>query len=255
MDLGLRGRSVLVGGSSRGIGYAIARAFLIEGASVCITGRDEPALTAARKALDSLGRVVARPGDLLAPDAAADAVRAVHEAFGGLDVLVCNVGSGTGRAGWELTEDDWGALFEINFHASRRLAEAALPAMVAAGRGSVVFIGSIVGIESARAPITYSAAKAALVSYSNNLARHVARHGVRVNAVAPGNVLVDGGSWARKLADRPDQVRQFIDTEVPLGRFGTADEIASVVTFLASERAAFVTGACVVADGGQTRSY
>jgi 3-oxoacyl-[acyl-carrier protein] reductase len=127
--------------------------------------------------------------------------------------------------------------------------------MVEAGRGSIVLIASIVGLESVNAPLPYSAAKAALISYAKNLGREVARRGVRVNAVAPGNVLFDGGSWARKLAENPDRVRQYIDREVPAGRFGAPAEIADLVAFLASDRATFITGACMVVDGGQTRSY
>jgi 3-oxoacyl-[acyl-carrier protein] reductase len=118
-----------------------------------------------------------------------------------------------------------------------------------------VFIASIVGVESVRAPLAYSAAKTALHAYAKNLARAVASQGVRVNVVAPGNVLFDGGSWAAKLAEDPERVRGYIGAEVPLGRFGNPEEIADLVAFLASSRAAFITGACVVADGGQTRTY
>jgi 3-oxoacyl-[acyl-carrier protein] reductase len=170
-------------------------------------------------------------------------------------VLVANIGTGTARPGWDLGDRDWELSFEANLHASRRLIEAVLPGMLEHGRGSIVCIASIAGLESLNAPLTYSAAKAALVSYAKNLSRLVARRGVRVNVVAPGNVLFEGGSWARKVAERGDEVRRYIDAEVPAGRFGGADEIADAVTFLASDRAAFVTGACLVADGGQTRSY
>jgi 3-oxoacyl-[acyl-carrier protein] reductase len=255
MDLGLRDRTVLVGGASRGIGRAIARVFVAEGARVLLTGREPDALAVAVEEMGAPERVMGIAGDLTSAGGVAAAVGAMREAWGRVDVLVVNVGSGTARGGWALDDADWSQAFDANLHASRRLAEAVLPGMVEAGRGSLVFIASIVGLESVNAPLTYSAAKAALVSYAKNLARTVARRGVRVNAVAPGNILFDGGSWARKLAERPEQVRAYVEAEVPAGRFGTADEIADVVAFLASDRAAFVTGACVVVDGGQTRSY
>jgi 3-oxoacyl-[acyl-carrier protein] reductase len=255
MDLGLTDRTVVVAGSSRGIGLAIARAFVAEGSRVVITGRDEQALHVAAEGMQADDHVLAIAGDLARPEVIAGVLREASDRWGGVDVLVANVGSGTARGGWALSDSDWDRSFEVNLHVTRRLAEAVLPSMVERGSGSLVFIASIVGLESVNAPLTYSAAKAALVSYAKNLSRDVARRGVRVNAVAPGNVLFDGGAWARKLADDPDHVRRYVDAEVPAGRFGTPAEIADVVTFLASDRAAFVTGACVVADGGQTRSY
>jgi 3-oxoacyl-[acyl-carrier protein] reductase len=126
--------------------------------------------------------------------------------------------------------------------------------MVQAEGGSIVFVSSIAGLESLGAPLPYGAAKAALEHYSKDLARRVGKHGVRVNTVAPGNILFPGGTWQRKLdADSPD-VMQMISAEVPLGRFGAPEEIGALVAFVSSPKAAFITGACLVADGGQTRA-
>jgi len=111
-----------------------------------------------------------------------------------------------------------------------------------------------VGLESTSAPLPYSAAKAALVNYGKNLARQVGPSNVRVNCVAPGNILFPGGSWDRHLSERRDEVLHLINVEVPLQRFGRPEEIADLIVFLSSDRAAFITGACIVADGGQTRS-
>src|SRR3954452_12123115 len=126
--------------------------------------------------------------------------------------------------------------------------------MVTAQRGSIVLVSSIAGLESLGAPIPYGTAKAALEHYAKDLSRRVGRHGVRVNTVAPGNILFPGGTWQRKLDADPAGVQSMIAAEVPLGRFGTPMEIGSAVAFLASDRAAFITGACMVVDGGQTRA-
>jgi 3-oxoacyl-[acyl-carrier protein] reductase len=127
--------------------------------------------------------------------------------------------------------------------------------MVKRHDGSIVLIGSIAGVESTAAPLPYSAAKAAVSMYAKNLSRLVGPEGVRVNCVAPGNILFPGGSWERHLEARGDEVRAYIDKEVPLKRFGTVEEIANCVAFLASPRSSFVTGACLVADGGQCHSF
>jgi 3-oxoacyl-[acyl-carrier protein] reductase len=108
-------------------------------------------------------------------------------------------------------------------------------------------------VESTPAPLPYSAAKAALINYAKNVSRLVGTNQVRVNCVAPGNILFPGGSWERHIEQRHDEVMNYIRTEVPLGRFGTPEEIADLVVFLSSDRASFITGACVIADGGQTR--
>jgi 3-oxoacyl-[acyl-carrier protein] reductase len=179
---------------------------------------------------------------------------AINERWGRLDCLVANVGSGRGALGWDVEEADWHRLFEQNFSGAYRLVQQVLPAMTRSRRGSVVLVASIVGLQSTDAPLPYSAAKAALISYGKNLARQVGPFNVRVNAVAPGNVLFPGGSWERHLIERRDDVLQQIESEVPLRRFGQPEEIADVIVFLSSERAAFITGSCVVVDGGQMRS-
>lgn len=258
MNLGLQNRVVVVAGSSRGIGLAAAHEFLLEGSRVVLNGRDREALSAAEERLQrtfGTDRVIAHAGDTADPATAAAVISAARDKWERLDCVVANVGSGTARAGWELSEADWSSVFETNFGASRRLIEASLPVLMQQRAGSVVLTASIAGVESLAAPLTYSAAKAALISYSKNLARQVGPAGVRVNAVAPGNVLVPGGAWERKLAANGDEVRAYVNREVPLARFGSPEEIAAIIVFLASDRASFVTGACLIADGGQTRAY
>jgi 3-oxoacyl-[acyl-carrier protein] reductase len=255
MDLGLAGSVVFVAGSSRGIGRAIAAALLEEGARVVLTGRDGASLEAARVALDVPGRVLAIAGDFGDAGVIAAAFEQTVERFGRIDHLIANLGTGRGKPGWEQDEAEWVRLFEANFFASVRLTRGVLPYLLGnAAGGSVLFISSIVAVEATAAPLPYSAAKAALNNYAKNLARQLGAQKVRVNTIAPGNILFAGGSWERRLEDRPEAVEAMLKTEVPLQRFGTVEEIASLACYLCSEKAGFATGACYVMDGGQTRS-
>ena len=256
MDLGLKNKVVFVAGASRGIGKGIAAVLLDEGAQVVITGRDPAALAAAEAELSERreDRVMTFAGDLSQVATVQQAHQLVKARWGRVDSLICNIGSGTARNGWQIAAEDWEAVFQINLWATVRLVEVFLPAMVEAQRGSVILISSIAGLESLGAPIPYSVAKGALERYSKELARRVGRYGVRVNTIAPGNILFPGGSWQRKLDADHDGVTAMIAGEVPLGRFGTPQEIGSAVAFLTSGHAAFITGACVVVDGGQTRA-
>ena len=257
MDLGLNNKVAFITGSSRGIGLAIARAFLREGAKVVITGRDADSLEGARALLATetdAESVLSVQGDMTKPEDIRRALDETISTYGGIDAVVANVGSGTFRGGWELELNDWQSALDINLLGSMVLASEAMPHLIARGGGSLTFISSIAGSEAINAPLTYSAAKAALQSAMKNLSRLVAPHGVRVNAVAPGNILFPGGSWERKLAEQREFYQEYIESEVPLKRFGRPEEIADAVVFLASERASFTTGACLVVDGGQSRS-
>jgi len=256
MRLGLEDKVVFVAGASRGIGKGIASVFLDEGARVTLTGRDSGMLAAAGAELSEgrPDRVMTFAGDLTQASVVEEAHRRVMARWGAIDTLVCNIGSGTAKNGWQLTAADWEPAFQINLWATVRLVEVFLPPMVEAQRGNIILISSIAGLESLGAPIPYGAAKAAIEHYAKDLARRVGRYGVRVNTVAPGNILFPGGTWQRKLDSDAAGVNAMIAAEVPLGRFGAPEEIGAAVAFLASDRAAFITGACLVADGGQTRA-
>jgi len=255
MDLELRDKVVFVSGSSRGIGKGIVRAFLREGARVAINGRDAGALTVARDELAAFGTVVAVRADLRDEEAATAALDATEAALGPLDAVVANVGSGRGTPGlsWEAGEVD--RLLAQNLTGALALSRVALARLTARGAGSLTLIASIAGMESIGAPVGYSAAKAGLIAAAKAMARAAGPSGVRVNAIAPGNILFPDGTWDAKRRADPEGVRRMLDTEVALKRFGTPEDVGDLAVFLASARAAFVTGATVVADGGQTRGF
>lgn len=258
MELNLTGKRVLVTGSSRGIGYAVADAFLEEGARVAVTGRSPESLGLAERELSERwgsDHVLAVEADLTGSQATVDAcIERVRERFGGMDILVANVGSGRGPGGLAATEADWVAMIRTNLIGATLVIGAAVPLMPQGG--SIVLVSSIAGVESLPAPLPYSAAKAGLIALGANLARTLAEQGIRVNTVSPGNVLHPEGSWQAKLDSDPEAVQTYIDREVPLRRFGTPEEIARAVLFLASESAAgFITGANLVVDGGQTKAF
>ena len=256
MELGLTNKSVIVSGSSRGIGKAIARAFLDEGARVVLTGRDPMALGIARDELlesHSSEAVVTHAGDMTDPDVIAAALALGQDSFGGIDCLIANIGSGRGTTGWDLNQKDWQGMTNTNLVGSMLLASAAVPYLKQRNNSSITFISSIAGSEAIPAPIPYSAAKAALQHGAKNLSRQLGSEGVRVNTVAPGNVLFDGSVWEKKLKEDRSSVERYIEAEVPLGRFAQPSEIADAVLYLSSDRATFVTGSLLVVDGGQTR--
>lgn len=258
MDLQLTDKVIFVAGSTRGIGRSIAETLLSEGARVVITGRNQSALDAARSELSSRftpDRILAITGDLLDDSIISAGLNATVERFGRIDHLIANLGTGSGKPGWDQHADEWKRLFEMNFFAATRLAQQVLPILLANEmKGSILFISSIVAIDATPAPLPYSAAKAALNNYAKNLARQLGPTGIRVNTIAPGNILFPGGSWERHLANRREAVELMLKNEVPMQRFGVPEEIASFAAFLCSSHASFATGSCFVVDGGQTRT-
>lgn len=249
MDLELADKSVLVTGASRGLGLALARAFVAEGCRVAGNARNAEELERATRSMNAL----ALPGDVTDPGVCTDLVAATLREYGRLDVLVCNVGSGKSVPPGQESAGEWERVLRLNLSSTTNMVHAATRALADA-RGVVVCISSICGLEALGAPVTYSAAKAALNAYVRGIARPLARMGVRINAVAPGNLLFEGSVWDRRLREDGEGTERMLSTEVALQRLGTPEEIASWVLFLASPRSAFATGSVFVVDGGQLRS-
>ena len=249
MNLGIEGKVALVTAATKGIGLAIAQSLASEGARVAVVARTAADVKRVGKELGGLGVVA----DLTTDDGCARAVETAGRELGPVDILVNNFGARSGRT-WEDTGvAEFEAAFSGNVTVSLRMANLVLPAMKERGWGRVVMITSIWGRESGGAP-AYNAAKAAEISLVKSLAHEVVASGVTVNAVAPGSILWEGGGWHRRQQADPDGMAEFVRREMPLGRFGTAEEVAPVVTFLCSRQASLVTGACIPVDGGQGRS-
>ena len=254
MDLGLGGKVAVVTGGSKGIGRAIVLDLAKEGCKVAFSARGAETLQTTAQAAKQLGsEVLPVQADMTSQ---ADVERLMQETvttFGGIDILVNNVGGSRGGMTWETPDEDWDVVFDLNLFAAVRATRLAIPLMRQRGNGRIINISSIYGRESGGA-MTYNASKASMISWSKSLARQLASDGILVNVVAPGSILFPGGSWERRQQDNPEAIANFVKTDMPLGRFGRPEEISAVVTFLVSERASLMTGACVNVDGCQSRS-
>jgi 3-oxoacyl-[acyl-carrier protein] reductase len=257
MNLELTGKIAIVTGSSRGIGAAIAAALVQEGCRVTICGRREPTLAGAAAALRTLATggesVLAVAADLSTPDGVERVVAETVKTFGGLDILVNNVGLAKGSTIADTTDAEWHEAFDQTLYPAIRASRLAVPHMRRRGGGSIVMIASIWGRESG-GRMTYNAVKAAEISLAKAMAQQLAADNIRVNSVAPGSILFPGGSWARRQQDDPAGIAEFVKRELPFGRFGRPEEVGAVVAFLASPRASWISGASVPVDGCQSRS-
>ena len=259
MDLGLKGKVALITGASRGLGLAMAQALVDEGMTVAICARSGDAVNAVARKLapESLangGRgVTAFAADITSASDMEQWVASSAERFGAIDVLVNNAGAARPGTLAELPESAWQEQFDLNLFSAVRLARLCVPHMERRGGGSIINISSIYGRE-AGGPLTYNASKSALNSFTKMLARELAPRNIRVNAIAPGSILVPGGSWERRFKENPAFEKDFIGHELPAGRLGAPDEVAYAVVMLASPRASWITGACIPVDGAQGRS-
>jgi len=264
MDLGLKGRACVVTGASRGIGRATARLLCADGANVLLVARGEERLAAAAEealavAAGSGGQTATLVLDVTAEDAGQRMLEAASERFGALDVLVNNAGTAQWRDLERVPDEDWRAQYELNVMAPLRAMRAAAPAMTERGWGRIVNVCSTAGKRPSAAMPEYSVAKAAELSLSRLFADRYAGSGVLVNAICPGPVesemwMEPGGlldqSKEMSGAGSRERALEEAGSKRPIGRLAQAEEIASAIVFLCSERASYVSGAAWSVDGG-----
>ena len=258
MDLGLRDKVAIVTGSSRGLGLASATALAAEGCRVTLCARTESTLMdAARSVAAAAGapdRVLAIPADVSSAAGAEAVAERTVQVFGGIDILVNNVGMARGTGLLETSDAAWQEAIDQTLMPAVRMSRLAVPSMQRRGGGSIVIVASIFGRE-AGGRMTYNAVKAAEISLAKSLAQQLAGSNIRVNSVSPGSILFEGGSWWKRQQENPEAIADFIRRELPFGRFGRPEEVAAVVAFLASERATWISGTSVVVDGCQSRAF
>jgi 3-oxoacyl-[acyl-carrier protein] reductase len=257
MDLGLTDKVAIVTGSSRGLGLASARALVAEGCRVTICARGAEQLAEAALEVEALAR---RPQMVLSVQADVSTAAGVElligrtvETFGGLDILVNNVGRAAGTDLLGTSDGEWQAAFDETLFPAIRASRQAAPLMRQRGGGVVLLIASIWGRESG-GRMTYNAVKAAEISLGKSMAQQLAPLNIRVNSIAPGSILFPGGSWHKRQQSDPEGIAAFVERELPFGRFGRAEEVGAVVAFLASTRASWISGACIPVDGCQGKS-
>ena len=252
MDLELKGKNAIISGSSRGIGLAIAIALHKEGCNVIINGRNKKKLKESAKKIGSNTDYFV--ADVTKKSECEKLVKYTNKIFGNIDILVCNVGDGKSSKPGEEKDTEWQKMIDINLNSAINLINTSKKSLKKTS-GSVVCISSIAGIEITDAPIPYSIAKSALNSYIKNNVKPFAKLGIRINGVAPGNILFKGSIWERKILKNKKRVYDMIASKVAMNRFGTPIEIANTVVFLSSQVSSFTTGNILVIDGGQTKSF
>lgn len=254
MDLGLKEKVAVVTGSSRGIGRGIALGLALEGCRIVLCARNQVDLMKAEEAVRARNvETLALPLDITKPGSELQLVESTLRKFGRIDILVNNAG-GNRRGRFEATTDvDWKEIIDLNLLSHVRISRAVVPHMRKQGEGIILFMASIFGRESGGPNLSiYNTTKSGIISLAKIMAVELAPHGIRVNSVAPGSIRFPGGSWDGRARENPEAIASFVERELPLGRFGTVEEVADVVVFLASKRAGLITGACISVDGCQS---
>ena len=252
MELELNNKNVLVIGGSRGIGLSIVEKFLEEGATVNVISRSVP--NELKTTLFKLykNQVIFYVGDATDKKSLIEVSKRIIEDLNRIDIVIANVGNGKSSLNALQTENDWDESWKINFKSALNSANIFLP--IIEFSGSFIFISSIAGVEYLDAPNSYSVAKSSINTLTKSLS-HKFGNKLRINSIAPGNIIFKNSRWEEKLNEAPELINAMIEEQIPLKRFGTPEDIANAVVFISSSKASFITGACINIDGGQTNSY
>jgi 3-oxoacyl-[acyl-carrier protein] reductase len=257
MDLHLHDQVAIVTGSSKGLGLASAHALAEEGCRVVLCARGQAQLDQAAAAVRHAAKrddaVLAVQADVATNAGAETVVARTIGHFGRVDILVNNVGKAGGGDIVSTPDAEWQSALDQTLFPAIRMSRLVVPHMRRQGSGVILMIASVFGRETG-GRMTYNAVKAAEISLAKAMANQLAPDHIRVNSIAPGSILFEGGSWWKRQQEDPEGIADFVRRELPHGRFGKPEEVGAVVAFLASPCASWITGACVTVDGGQSRS-
>jgi NAD(P)-dependent dehydrogenase (short-subunit alcohol dehydrogenase family) len=250
MDLGLKGKKVIMNGGAHGLGLASLKLFAAEGADVAFFSRKEDKIEAAKAAIDAAGpgKVFAEVFDMAAGGDAYKAwLEKAAEALGGCDIFIHTASSsGTGGTG------DWQNALDMDIMGAVHAVDALTPHLEKSDAGSIVFLSSTAALETFIAPQAFNALKAALITYGSQLSQAFAPKGIRVNTVSPGAIYYKGGNW-EVIEEHMKPLFDATLAKMPMGRFGNDEEVAKAIVFVASPAVPYMTGANLVVDGGFTQ--
>jgi 3-oxoacyl-[acyl-carrier protein] reductase len=254
MDLGLTHKVAIVTGGSRGIGKYCALSLAKEGARVAICSRGDEDINKAVAEIGQFGEVISVLGDITDPKSTTRIHETVTKKLGPIDILVNNVGGGKGGEFWDTSESDLQEAFNLNVFSAFRLINLVIPHMQQQKWGRIICIASIWGREYG-GRFSYMTGKAALIAMTKHLSKTLAKDGILVNSVAPGSTDFPDGSWDRfQKQSPPNVVQDFINNQLPMGKFSWPEPIGDLVAFLASKNAGTITGTCINIDAGQSNS-
>ena len=253
MNINFSNKNIIVVGGTNGIGLSISKSFLLEDALVHIisrTKRDKIEKDLKEKFTSKVKFYYGDATNLNSLNVIYNSI--LNKSKNKIDILIANVGNGSGTQDSIQTEEEWSKSWNNNFMSALNTVRVFKP-LLNKSESSIIFISSIAGIEYRGAPTSYSTAKSALNTLSKNLSNRFAPN-IRVNVVAPGNILIPNGTWDLKQKESPIMIQKMLTEKVPLNRFGLPEEVSDLVLFLSSKKASFITGSCFVIDGGQTNN-
>ena len=252
MQINIKNKRILVTGSSSGIGKGILHSFNQHGALTVANSRNKDSLD---ESVKSYKNCFTAHGDVSIPDDAKKVVISAIDKLGGLDTLVCNVGSGVSVQPGNESYDEWIKVFHANFFSATNVIENSIDAL-SKSNGNIICISSICGSQRIDgAPVTYSVAKSALNAYIKSISKFLGNKGIRINGIAPGNILFEGSIWEKKIADNKSSVDEMLNKDVPLKMLGDLEDISNLALYISSDKSKFLHGSVIEIDGGQTTYF
>ena len=251
MNLELRNKIVIIVGGTYGIGSKLVIDFLKEGSIVHVLSRNNKPINDYKFKYKS--KLFYYKCDANYEVEIKNALKKIIKISNKIDILIHNVGNGSGERLGIQSKKEWDISWNINFETALNVCRI-FTDVILKSKGSILFISSIAGIEEIGAPTSYSVAKSALITYAKVLSHKLAPN-CRVNLIAPGNILTNGGMWEKKIINEPDLVTKMLNEKVPLKCFGLPEDVSNLALFISSNKANFITGSCFIVDGGQTISF